>query len=140
MFSVNESLGYLLAMAAKKTSARFTQLMQEQGIDIGHSGWIVLSRLWEEDGLSQQEISDRSGVAKPNISTYCDKLEGENYLVRVDDRTDRRNYRLFLTRKGRDLKSICQQLAQQSNQETVRALSDAEKETLLHLLAKLNRG
>jgi hypothetical protein len=57
MFSVNESLGYLLAMAAKKTSARFTQLMQEQGIDIGHSGWIVLSRLWEEDGLSQQEIS-----------------------------------------------------------------------------------
>ena len=138
MFRVNDSLGYLLAMAAKKTSARFIQLMQEHGVDIGHSGWIVLSRLWEEDGLSQQEISDRSGVAKPNISTYCDKMEEENYLVRVADQVDRRNYRLFLTNKGKGLKDICQQLAQQSNEETTRPLSGPERETLLQLLQKIN--
>jgi DNA-binding MarR family transcriptional regulator len=138
MFRVNQSLGFLLAMAAKKTAARFSQLMQENNIDIGHSGWIVLSRLWEEDGLSQQEISDRSGVAKPNISTYCDKLEAENYLVRVADQIDRRNYRLFLTQKGKSLKNICQQLAGQSNEETAKDLSPAEKETLLRLLQKIH--
>jgi DNA-binding MarR family transcriptional regulator len=125
-------------MAAKKTSARFMQLMQENSIDIGHSGWIVLSRLWEEDGLSQQEISDRSGVAKPNISTYCDKLEQENYLVRASDQVDRRNYRLFLTKKAKDLKSICQRLAEQSNEETMKELTAAEKETLMQLLYKMN--
>jgi DNA-binding MarR family transcriptional regulator len=98
----------------------------------------VLSRLWEEDGLSQQEISDRSGVAKPNISTYCDKLEQENYLVRVSDQVDRRNYRLFLTKKAKDLKSICQRLAEQSNEETMKELTAAEKETLMQLLYKMN--
>ncbi len=139
MFKVNSSLGYQLAMAAKKTSARFMQLMQERGIDIGHSGWIVLSRLWEEDGLSQQEISERSGVAKPNISTYCHKLERENYLVRAADPADRRNYKLFLTRKGKDLKESCQALAQQSNEESMQGLSEAEKESLLKTLHKMNR-
>ena len=138
MFKVNQSLGYQLSLAAKKTSARFIQLMHENGIDIGHSGWIVLSRLWEEDGLSQQEISDRSGVAKPNISTYCDKLEAQSYLVRADDPADRRNYRLFLTKKAKDLKDICQQLAQQSNEETAKNLSEADRITLMQLLYRIN--
>jgi DNA-binding MarR family transcriptional regulator len=114
--------------------------MQENDIDLGHSGWIVLSRLWEEDGLSQQQISDRSGVAKPNISIYCDNLEKENYLARAADQVDKRNYRLLLTRKGKDLKSLCQGLAQQSNQETLRNLSEEEAATLMRLLFKINQS
>ena len=107
-------------------------------IDIGHSGWIVLSRLWEEDGLSQQEISDRSGVAKPNISTYIDMLEKGDYVVRVDDLADRRNYKIYMTQKAKKLKEKCQALAQQSNEETMQHLTDAEKKVLLKLLGKMN--
>jgi DNA-binding MarR family transcriptional regulator len=137
MFKVNDSLGFLLAQAAKKTSLRFGQLMQEHHIDIGHSGWIVLSRLWEEDGLNQQDIADRSGVAKPNISTYVDNLEQNNYLVRVPDQEDKRNQRLYLTQKGKALKDICQQLAAQSNEETMKSLTAGEKQVLLSLLRKI---
>jgi DNA-binding MarR family transcriptional regulator len=64
----------------------------------------VLSRLWEEDGLSQQEISERSGVAKPNISTYIDSLEKGDYVVRVDDPADRRNYKIYMTQKAKKAK------------------------------------
>ena len=138
MFRVNESAGFLLGALAKKTAARFTQLMQGENIDIGHSGWIVLSRLWEEDGLSQQEISDRSGVAKPNISTYIDMLEKGDYVVRVDDLADRRNYKIYMTQKAKKLKEKCQALAQQSNEETMQHLTDAEKKVLLKLLGKMN--
>jgi DNA-binding MarR family transcriptional regulator len=137
MFRVNDSAGFLLRTLAKRTAARFMQLMQSEGIDIGHSGWIVLSRLWEEDGLSQQEISDRSGVAKPNISTYIDALEKTDYVVRVDDPADRRNYKIYMTQKAKKLKEKCQSLAQQSNEETMHPLTSAEKETLLKLLKKM---
>lgn len=112
--------------------------MQANGIDIVLSGWIVLSRLWEEDGLSQQEISERSGIAKPNISSYVDNLENAGYVVREDDPTDRRNYRIYMTPKARKLKEKCQSLAQQSNAETMQRLSDSEKETLLKLLRKMS--
>lgn len=139
MFKVNESLGFLLGNLAKKTAARFVQLMQAEGVDLGHSGWIVLSRLWEEDGLTQQEISERSGVAKPNISTYIDTLEKSDYVVRVDDPADRRNYRIYMTQKAKKLKDKCQGLAQQSNDETMQHLTSTEKETLLRLLHKMHR-
>jgi DNA-binding MarR family transcriptional regulator len=138
VFRVNESLGFLLGSLAKKTAARFVQLLQSENIDIGHSGWIVLSRLWEEDGLSQQEISDRSGVAKPNISTYIDTLEKNDYVVRIDDPADRRNYRIYMTQKAKKLKEKCHSLAQRSNEETAQNLSNTEKETLLRLLRKMN--
>jgi hypothetical protein len=45
MFHVNQSAGFLLGSLAKKTAARFLQLMQSEKIDIGLSGWIVLSRI-----------------------------------------------------------------------------------------------
>jgi DNA-binding MarR family transcriptional regulator len=139
MFRVNESVGFLLGRQAKKTATRFMQLMQAEGIEIGLSGWIVLSRLWEEDGLSQQDISDRSGVAKPNISTYIDNLEKGDYVVRVDDPTDRRNYKIYMTQKAKKLKDKCQALAQQSNEETLQNLSNNEKEQFIKLLFKMSR-
>jgi DNA-binding MarR family transcriptional regulator len=138
VFKINESLGFLLGSMAKKTAGRFMQLMQAENIEIGLSGWIVLSRLWEEDGLSQQEISERSGVAKPNISTYVDNLEKGDYVVRVDDPADRRNYKIYMTGKAKKLKDKCQSLAQQSNDETMQPLTSTEKETLLKLLQKMS--
>jgi DNA-binding MarR family transcriptional regulator len=139
VFKVNESLGFLLGSLAKKTGARFMQLLQAEQIDIGFSGWIVLSRLWEEDGLSQQEISERSGVAKPNISTYIDNLEKGDYVVRVNDPADRRNYKIYMTQKAKNIGERCQRLAQQSNEATMEALSAVEKETLLNLLKKMKK-
>jgi DNA-binding MarR family transcriptional regulator len=139
VFKVNESLGFLLGSLAKKTGARFMQLLQAEQIDIGFSGWIVLSRLWEEDGLSQQEISERSGVAKPNISTYIDNLEKGDYVVRVNDPADRRNYKIYMTQKAKNIRERCQRLAQQSNEATMEALSAVEKETLLNLLKKMKK-
>jgi len=115
------------------------QLLQAEQIDIGFSGWIVLSRLWEEDGLSQQEISERSGVAKPNISTYIDNLEKGDYVVRVNDPADRRNYKIYMTQKAKNIRERCQRLAQQSNEATMEALSAVEKETLLNLLKKMKK-
>jgi DNA-binding MarR family transcriptional regulator len=132
-------MAFLTASITKRTAARFMQLLQSQNIDIGHSGWIVLSRLWEEDGLSQQEISDRSGVAKPNISTYIDALEHSHYVVRVDDPNDRRNYKIYMTEKAKSIKDTCRALAQQSNEESMKNLSEIEKESLLKLLMKMNR-
>jgi DNA-binding MarR family transcriptional regulator len=138
MFEVNKSLGYLLAMTAKKTSARFSQLMKEHDIPFGLSEWVVLSRLWEEDGLNQQQISESSNVAKPNISNYCDQLEKNNLIVRVPDPTDRRNHKLFLTNKGKTYKNICQQLAVQANNETLEKLSQEESRLFFELLMKIN--
>lgn len=136
-FKVNESITYLLAQSAKKTRAHFAFLMKEHEIDFGQGGWIVLSRLWEEDGLSQQEISKRSSVAKPNISKYCEQLEQENYIVRVQDENDKRNYKIYLTQKGKEAKSLSCALSQKATKEICGKLNEEEMTQLRQLLIKI---
>jgi DNA-binding MarR family transcriptional regulator len=139
-FKVNESLAYLLAQNAKRTRAQFARLMKEHQLDFGQSGWIVLSRLWEEDGLTQQEISKRACVAKPNISNYCEQLEQANYIVRVQDENDKRNYKIYLTRKGKEAQSLSCDLSQQAYKEVCAGLNDEEIEQLKQLLIKMLNG
>jgi hypothetical protein len=43
MFQVNQSAGFLLGSLAKKTAARFLQLMQSEKIDIGLSAGLCLA-------------------------------------------------------------------------------------------------
>ncbi|HLL42748.1 MAG TPA: hypothetical protein VK369_06390, partial [Segetibacter sp.] len=64
-------------------------------------------------------------------------LEKGDYVVRVDDPADRRNYKIYMTQKAKKLKEKCQSLAQQSNEETLHPLTEAEKQKFLELLIKM---
>lgn len=103
-FNVNKSLGYLLGRCAKSMGEQLQQRFQASGLEVTMGHWIILAQLWNEDGLSQQEISNRSGVAKPNVTTMVDMLERESFIVRIPDQIDRRINRIFLTQKGKDLR------------------------------------
>lgn len=105
-FNVNASFGLLVGRTTKCLAERLQRRFAENGVGISMSHWIILAQLWHEDGLSQQEISVRSGVAKPNVTTFVDALEKESYIVRVPDQIDRRVNRIFLTQKGKDLRPL----------------------------------
>jgi len=138
MFVVNESLGYLLGISSRTIARNLVALLQEAGITFGHSGWIVMSRLWEQDGLTQAEISARSKLAKPNISKYIDMLEKEHYLSRKADPKDRRNYHIHLTEKGKNARAACIACARAATRSLVVDLTPEQQEVLLELLKKLN--
>ena len=112
-FNVNTSFGLLVGRTAKLLAEHLQRNFAESGVGIMMGHWIILAQLWNEDGLAQQEISNRSGVAKPNVTTMIDTLEKESYIVRIPDQLDRRINRIFLTQKAKDIrcKAITQALA-----------------------------
>jgi DNA-binding MarR family transcriptional regulator len=61
--------------------------------------------LWEQDGLSQVELADRTFKDKPNVTRMLDVLERRGLIVRQPDEEDRRAYKVFLTEMGRQLKN-----------------------------------
>lgn len=137
MFRVNDTIGYKVAMCTKFVTSRLMTLFAENGIDIGHPGWVVLTRLWEEDGITQQELSLRSGVAKPNMSNYIDLMEDKGYVTRENDETDDRNKLIYLTKKGKDLMPLCTKLGEQVNNELCQTLTSAERKQFQQLLKKI---
>jgi len=133
-----KTIGCYISIANKKICARFSKLLEKNKIGFTMSGWAVLHQLWQKDGLTQQEISDRSGIAKPNISNYISKLEKNDFVVRVVDPIDKRNYHIYMTNKAKQAKDLSLSLRKQAEDEILTPLNEVEKKDLERMLSKLN--
>jgi MarR family transcriptional regulator, organic hydroperoxide resistance regulator len=65
--------------------------------------WRYLRELWEEDGLTQRELSDRVGRQAATTVTALRVLRRSGLIKIISAKEDRRKRRVFLTRKGRAL-------------------------------------
>jgi DNA-binding MarR family transcriptional regulator len=103
-FSLNNSYGYLINLAAQRLKYELHQAFQAKGYDVTPEQWAVLNRLWEEDGLSQVELAERTFKDKPGTTRILNLLENKKFVTRHQDENDGRILRVFLTKTGRDLK------------------------------------
>src|ERR687891_2486112 len=103
-FKLDDSYGYLINLAAQRLKYELHQVFQAKGYDITPEQWAVLNRLWEQDGLSQVELAERTFKDKPGTTRILNLLEKKGIVVRRPDENDGRVLRVFLTRTGRDLK------------------------------------
>ena len=103
-FTLDDSYGYLINLAAQRLKYELHQTFQEKGYDITPEQWAVLNRLWEQDGLSQVDLAERTFKDKPGTTRILNLLEKKGIVVRRQDESDRRVLHVFLTRAGKDLK------------------------------------
>lgn len=103
-FNLDDSYGYLINLAAQRLKYELHQTFQAKGYDVTPEQWAVLNRLWEQDGLSQVELAERTFKDKPGTTRILNLLERKGIVVRRPDESDRRVLRVFLTRIGKDLK------------------------------------
>jgi MarR family transcriptional regulator, organic hydroperoxide resistance regulator len=95
------SLGYHLRTLTETWSV----LLQRRLGPVGGTfpQWRYLRELWEEDGLTQRELSDRVGRQAATTVTALRILKRSGLIRIVPAKEDRRKRRVFLTEKGRAL-------------------------------------
>lgn len=103
-FRLDDSYGYLINLAAQRLRYELHQTFQAKGYDVTPEQWAVLNRLWEQDGLSQVELAERTFKDKPGTTRILNLLEKKKIVVRQPDENDGRVLRVFLTKTGKDLK------------------------------------
>ena len=103
-FRLDDSYGYLINLAAQRLKYELHQSFQAKGYDVTPEQWAVLNRLWEQDGLSQVDLAERTFKDKPGTTRILNLLETKKIVVRQPDEHDGRVLRVFLTKTGRDLK------------------------------------
>ena len=70
----------------------------------------ILHVLWENDGISNQELSKRSGLAMSSLTTMLERMEEKNLLTRKGCPKDKRKCLLFLTDYANSLKKSLKDL------------------------------
>ncbi|CAM3043396.1 MarR family transcriptional regulator [Paenibacillus sediminis] len=98
---------------------------------------LILLLLWENDGLSQSELSAKLGKDKTNIARMVLNLEQKGLIRRVSDENDRRLLKVFLTEKGRKFEEQVIPVIDDFNDQVLQGISEEELNAVRRVLAKL---
>lgn len=139
-FQLDDSFGYLINLVAQRLRYELHQAFQRHGYDITPEQWAILNRLWEEEGLSQVDLAERTFKDKPGTTRILVLLEKKGVILRRPDESDRRILRVFLTKTGRDLKDKLIPCAQEVLAMSAKNLTKAEMVQLKSVLHQILRN
>jgi DNA-binding MarR family transcriptional regulator len=101
--NMKANLGLILSRTHRILAARLAQRFSEKGHVFSLDQWIVMMRLWVDDGQTQQSLATQSFKDKTSITRLIDTLERKDLVIRVPDKVDRRSKLIYLTNKGKQL-------------------------------------
>lgn len=135
-----------LAHLTKEAWRAFVRALQSRlaahRVPFGH--WAFLRVLWEEDGITQRQLSEAAGVAEPSTAAAIRAMEQLGYVTRRQTAQNRKNVYVHLTAKGRALKAKLEPLAEEVNAIAVRGAPAADvaatRRTLLLIIDNLGRS
>jgi DNA-binding MarR family transcriptional regulator len=131
------SLGFIIYRTALALKSALQRFFKENGFEITAEQWAIIRHLWEEDGLSQREIAEKTSKDKPNITRMIDALEQKRLVFRQPDPQDRRKYCIYLTREGKHLQERLLPLAQNLRERVTQNLTAQEIKFLQDTLDKI---
>ncbi len=123
-YKPGRSTGYLLRDCYRSFSRDLETRIKPYGVGIGQ--WFFLRELWEEDGLTQGDLSARAGMTAPTTVVAIRRMVKDGLVVRTPDREDRRKVRIHLTEKGRKIRDRLLPLAYEVNKVATEGISRDE--------------
>jgi DNA-binding MarR family transcriptional regulator len=116
--------------------------LEKQMADIGlhHSQISILNELWDTDGQSQSELSKTLKVSAPTVNKMVGSLGKSNFVQCRKCKKDSRAVRVYLTKKGKDIRPQVKDQWQKSEEILLKDFSETEKMLFSLLLEKLKKN
>ena len=102
---LDRRFSYLVYRAALRVRLRTLRTIKEAGEDLSPEQLVILLKLGESEGMSQRELASQTFIDKPSITRMIGKLEKMGLIRRRDNKKDGRAYKLFLTKKGGEVRN-----------------------------------
>lgn len=131
----DNSIGYLVTQAQRLLHKGLGLKFQEYGISVAQ--WSVLVVLWEVDGLTQKELSERVTVETATLSRTIDRMERDGLVQRRRSESDRRQVHVYLTDFGAGLWRDLVPQAEAMLALALAGISDHEEAQLRSLLKRV---
>jgi DNA-binding MarR family transcriptional regulator len=126
-FPPAESSGYLVRDAHRAFQRLLERRIVAYGVTRGQ--WYFLRVLWNEDGLTQRELSARVGMMEPTTVIALRGMEKSGLIRRLRSRDDKRRSYVWLTPKAQRMRKQLLALARGITEEAQEGISRGD---LLH--------
>lgn len=135
----NDRLAHLVKDATRALVRALALRLAEHDIAFGH--WSFLRILWEDDGLTQRELSARAGVMEPTTYAALKAMEQRGFITKRRSPDNKKNNYIYLTPKGRALKKKLIPLAEEVNRIAVGKIKSSDikvtRKALLSIIENL---
>lgn len=129
---LTQCINYLLTTAQHTVFQYLNGKLAEY--DVTPSQYGVLSCLWQREFATPKQISEILCLETSTISGVLDRMQKKGLIDRVINKEDRREVRVVLTDKGRDLETPISQIIDEVNEEVLKCFDDVEIATLKNQL------
>ncbi|KXO07370.1 Transcriptional regulator, MarR family [Moritella sp. JT01] len=134
---IHSKFGFLSYEISHIIRQRFNKQAESMGIT--HSQWRALVHLSENENCRQIDLADILNVKPITLARQIDLLEALSLVKRVNDKEDRRVFRLKLTTKAKPIIKELWNIADSIENEICNILSDEEKDILSKLLITIKK-
>ena len=100
-FKLAPTVRHLISKSSDLKHRRVHELLDELGLYRGQSS--VLRALWEQDGMTQSELTERLNRSPSTITKTVQRMEKAGFVKRCSDDSDERVSHVYLTDAGRDI-------------------------------------
>lgn len=104
-FNPLNEIGFIIARTHRIMLNTLQQRLADNDFDITAEQAITIMKLYQKEGIAQQEIADALFKDKSSVKRLIDNMECKNLIVRVPDKDDRRNKLIYLTHGGKMLRA-----------------------------------
>ena len=114
--------------------------LRQMDVPLTPEQFILIDLLWNQGSMSQQQLADQMQKDKNSVTKLVDALERKGFVVREQNRQDRRSNTLVLTEKAEGLKQGAKQKGISILDEMLIGISEEQLRSFLVTLGKLNRN
>ncbi|MGE0735372.1 MAG: MarR family winged helix-turn-helix transcriptional regulator [Alphaproteobacteria bacterium] len=134
-FPAELSAGYLVRDAHRAFQHVLEKRIAPFGVTRGQ--WYFLRVLWDEDGLSQRELSTRVGMMEPTTVIALNSMAKAGLIDRVRSAEDKRKTHVWLTAKAQKLRNTLLPVARGITEEASEGVPREELATFRKVIARM---
>lgn len=132
MYNVEQSIGFLLSKAYQRAWAIMREELESYDLTPPQFG--LLAFLWQQDGMTQVELSEKGQIDRTTVGGLIDRLEKTGLVERRQHPQDRRAYKIHLTQRGKELENPLSACAERSLSKITKNLNEREVNELRRML------
>ena len=105
--------GFLMAKIRQVAGRIFERMLRDCRIEINSAQGRIMFALWQEDGISINELAKKTQLKKSTLTSMLDRLERMEYVKRQRSKEDRRKILIQRTSKDKNLEREYVKLSQE---------------------------
>lgn len=134
-FAKSHSTGFLANHMARLLAAGLQKNLR--GLGIAPAQFMVLLELWEEDGLTQAQLTERLDVEQATMANTLARMQRDGLIDRKPSESDGRSKVILLKERARSLQGPATTAAQTMNARALADLTAQEQVKLNELMKKV---